>query len=155
VAVPRHDRATEALQREALAAGVGVASARPGGDVWLWDDRPGVLARYYAAADVAVVCGSLRPYGGHNPMEPAACGAAVVIGPHHSSQQDAVAALRAGGAASVLEGAGDLGPALAVLLADRAVREDRARRALAVVASLRGTAARTAAELARMGLWRA
>ena len=75
VVVPRHARATRELIEEAKDAhpdrsanGRGVTHA------WQWDDRAGVLARYYAGADVAFVGGSLAPWGGHNPLEPAACG---------------------------------------------------------------------------------
>jgi hypothetical protein len=57
-----------------------------------------VLASYYSAADLAFVGGSLVPLGGHNPLEPAACGVPVIMGPHHATQRDAVQALRSRGA---------------------------------------------------------
>jgi hypothetical protein len=47
-------------------------------DAWRWDERLGVLADWYRAADAVFVGGSLAPYGGHNPMEAAACGVPVV-----------------------------------------------------------------------------
>jgi len=37
---------------------------------------------FYAAADVAFVAGSLIPHGGHNVLEPAALGMAIITGPH-------------------------------------------------------------------------
>ncbi|MBI5711046.1 MAG: 3-deoxy-D-manno-octulosonic acid transferase, partial [Candidatus Eisenbacteria bacterium] len=93
-ALPRHPRAAAELRAEAARAGQrGVAAGPPVGGDWRWEDRLGVLPRYYAAADVAVVGGSLAPYGGHNPLEPAACGAAVIMGPHHQSQAAGVRAL--------------------------------------------------------------
>jgi 3-deoxy-D-manno-octulosonic-acid transferase len=85
--------------------------AAEGAGAWRWDDRSGVLNAYYAVADVAFVGGSLLPYGGHNPLEPAAAGAAVVIGPHHPAQADAVRALAQG-----------------ARRADRGARRDLARR---------------------------
>ncbi len=42
----------------------------------------GELASIYAMADLAFVGGSLVPLGGHNLLEPAACGVCVVFGPH-------------------------------------------------------------------------
>ncbi len=45
-------------------------------------DTMGELMRFYAAADIAFVGGSLIERGGHNPLEPAALGLPVVMGPH-------------------------------------------------------------------------
>ncbi len=45
-------------------------------------DTMGELARIYAMADVAFVGGSMVPIGGHNLLEPAACGICVIFGPH-------------------------------------------------------------------------
>ena len=45
-------------------------------------DTLGELMSFYACADVAFVGGSLQPIGGHNLLEPAATGTAIVTGPH-------------------------------------------------------------------------
>ena len=45
-------------------------------------DTMGELPLFYAACDVAFVGGSLVPHGGHNLLEPAALGRAIVTGPH-------------------------------------------------------------------------
>jgi 3-deoxy-D-manno-octulosonic-acid transferase len=45
-------------------------------------DSVGELASVYALADIAFVGGSLVPTGGHNILEPAQYGAAIVVGPH-------------------------------------------------------------------------
>ncbi|PCJ31442.1 MAG: 3-deoxy-D-manno-octulosonic acid transferase [Gammaproteobacteria bacterium] len=45
-------------------------------------DTMGDLPLFYAACDVAFVGGSLVPHGGHNLLEPAALGRAIVTGPH-------------------------------------------------------------------------
>jgi len=152
--VPRHPRASAELRAEATRAGQHVAP--PGGrdaGAWTWDDRLGVLNRWYAAADVAFVGGSLAPYGGHNPLEPASCGAAVVMGRHHATQRDAVRALAARDAVRLVADEQDLVEALGTLLADPAARERAARDARAVVDARRGTAGRTLARLAERGLW--
>lgn len=53
----------------------------PAGGVLLLD-TVGELARLYQASDLVFVGGSLVPTGGHNPLEPAACGIPVLFGPH-------------------------------------------------------------------------
>jgi len=154
-AAPRHPHAAAELWREAeaegqrLVGGVGV----PVGDAWRWDERLGILSDYYAAADVAVVGGTLGVYGGHNPLEPAARGAAVIVGPHHASQADAVAALAAAGAARVVVGDAALAGALASWLGDETARAAAGAAALAVVQARRGAARRAVARLGGWGLW--
>lgn len=46
-------------------------------------DSMGELPLFYGTADIAFVGGSLVPTGGHNLLEPAALGRAVLIGPHY------------------------------------------------------------------------
>lgn len=48
-------------------------------------DSMGELISLYSIADIAFVGGSLIDYGGHNPLEPAACGIPVLFGPHMRS----------------------------------------------------------------------
>lgn len=154
VAVPRHRRASRDLEAEARGAGVTtVRDCSPAAGAWRWDDRPGVLNNYYAAAEVAVVGGSLTRHRGHNPLEPAACGAAVVTGPHHESQADAVAALRRHDAVCVVSGGAELARALATLLGDDAERARRGAAARATVAGLGGAAQRAAYRLLALELW--
>jgi len=51
-------------------------------------DTMGELPLFYAASDVAFVGGSLVPHGGHNILEPAALGRAVLVGPHFFNFND-------------------------------------------------------------------
>ncbi|MXW06086.1 MAG: tetraacyldisaccharide 4'-kinase [Gemmatimonadetes bacterium] len=61
-------------------------------------DTMGELAVMYAAADMAFVGATLVPLGGHNLLEPAACGIPVLFGPHTENvRASAVALLRTGG----------------------------------------------------------
>lgn len=46
-------------------------------------DTMGELPIFYASSDIAFVGGSLVPRGGHNLLEPAALGRAVLVGPHY------------------------------------------------------------------------
>jgi 3-deoxy-D-manno-octulosonic-acid transferase len=153
VAVPRHARAASELRAEAKAVGISVADAHAGERGWHWDDRAGVLLAYYAAAEVAVVGGSFLQYGGHNPLEPAACGAAVIMGPHGSAQAAGVRALREDEAIWIADDARGLARALAGLLADEAVRQARGARARRVVESQQGATPRSIARLAEWGVW--
>ena len=150
-AVPRHEAALEGLQAEERSAGVGpgAAGGNPG---WHWDARPGVLMTYYAASDAAFVGASLVPLGGHNPLEPAAVGAAVLMGPEFGHQRQAVESLEHHGGIEIAGGE-RLAQALATLIGDPSVRENRRRGGLAAVAELRGAARRAVGELARRGIW--
>ena len=154
VAVPRHPQASAELRAEAC--GAGQAVAQPGcreDGAWSWDDRLGVLNEYYGVADVAFVGGSLMPYGGHNPLEPAACGAALIMGPHHASQGDAVRALAAAGALFVAGAEADVADALERFLGHPEARAAAGEAALAIVKQRRGAARRTVARLVESGLW--
>ena len=64
------------------------------------------------------LAGSLVPVGGHNPIEPAHAGTALLLGPLMPNNLDAAAALIAAGAARPVEDAGSIAAAVAALLAD-------------------------------------
>ncbi len=52
-------------------------------------DTIGELRRVYSLASVAVIGGSfLTHFGGHNPLEPAALGKAIIFGPHMSNFEE-------------------------------------------------------------------
>jgi 3-deoxy-D-manno-octulosonic-acid transferase len=167
VAVPRHPRASAELASEARDAGQPVAprdpeaaagnGARGATDhatgAWRWDDRSGVLNAYYAAADLAFVGGSLLAYGGHNPLEPAAAGAAVVIGPHHPTQADAVRALAKERGVRIAASGAELADALTTLLGDADERARQAEAGRRVAEEMRGAARRAVAQLAAWKLW--
>jgi 3-deoxy-D-manno-octulosonic-acid transferase len=154
VAVPRHARASAELRAEASRAGQPIVlSGPPAEGAWGWDDRLGILGRYYAAADVAVVCGTIGPYGGHNPLEPAARGAAVLVGPNHWAQADGVRALAATGGARVAADSAALEENLKSMLSDEPARAALVRAALETVRAQSGSARRTAEALAVAGFW--
>ena len=68
-------------------------------------DTMGELAVMYAAADMAYVGATLVPLGGHNLLEPAACGIPVIFGPHTENvRASAAALLRTGGGMVVHDG---------------------------------------------------
>jgi len=93
VLVPRHpqrfDAVRDLIERERFEA-VARTENRPvdeGTAVFLGDTM-GEVPLFYAMSDVAFVAGSLVPIGGHNLLEPAAQGVAVVTGPHNFNAQD-------------------------------------------------------------------
>ena len=49
--------------------------------VWLGDSM-GEMPAYFAVANIAVMGGTLLPFGGQNLIEAAACGCPVLVGPH-------------------------------------------------------------------------
>lgn len=111
--VPRHpnrfdevasllERRGEAWQRRS--SGERVAGATR----VLLGDSMGELMMFYAAADLAFVAGSLVPIGGHNLLEPASIGRAVVTGPHNFNSEGVARLLFEAGAACKVADAGQL-----------------------------------------------
>ena len=84
-------------------------------------DTIGELAALYALADVAFVGGSLVPHGGHNIIEPAQYGVAIVVGNHTENFRDIVSLFQSREAVRVV-GMAELPLALMELLANPAER---------------------------------
>ena len=124
---PRHPERFRAAAQRARDAGLAVASRaderwpQRDSDVFVIDTL-GELAGFYACAQVAFVGGSLQPIGGHNLLEPAAAGAAIVSGPHLHNFADIAARLRAAGAMRIAEDAAGLASVVGELLGDAAAR---------------------------------
>lgn len=72
------------------------------GSIFLLDSI-GELAALYALAQVAFVGGSLVPSGGHNILEPARYGAAIVVGPHTENFRDIIDLFRTNNAVVVTD----------------------------------------------------
>lgn len=117
-------------QGEALAGGV------------LLVDSIGELAALYALADVAFVGGSLVPRGGHNIIEPAQHGVAIVTGNHTENFRDIVAQFKSRDAVRIV-GMAELPLTLMQLLADDAERLALGRRAQETMRSQTGATMRT------------
>ena len=112
-------------------------------------DSIGELPATYSLAQIVFVGGSIVDRGGHNVLEPAAAGAAVVTGAHTHNFHAIVDLMEEAGAIMQLpavEGAvavEELTHAFAKLLANAAEREVLGRRAKQLVTDNRGAAART------------
>ncbi|GAB4322611.1 MAG: lipid IV(A) 3-deoxy-D-manno-octulosonic acid transferase [Candidatus Zixiibacteriota bacterium] len=110
-------------------------------------DRLGILAHLYQHADVAFIGGSLLPYGGHNPLEPALVGTPVCFGHHMNDQRDAVELLANSGLAAEVWGSESLALATAEFLRSGSSVEDRRLRGDSVRARIADTRSRVAADL--------
>lgn len=106
-------------------------------------DTTGELERVYALADVAFVGGTLAPYGGHNPLEPASLGVPVVMGTHTESCAADADLLVQRGAACLVSTGEELVLELRRLMSDGAARKAMGDAALAAVASGAGATRRT------------
>jgi 3-deoxy-D-manno-octulosonic-acid transferase len=112
-------------------------------------DTIGDLRKAYALADVIVIGRSFGALYGSDPMEAAALGKPVVIGPRVADFESAVAALAA--ADGIVQTSADALPGvLASLLRDSSRREALSKNARACVEANRGAAARHASLLLEM-----
>lgn len=99
----------------------------------------GELMNYYAAADVTYVGKSLAGNeGGHNIIEPAIFGKAILHGANMQNFRDVARIFREAEAAVEVADDADFAPALRALLLDKGARTELARRSRAVVDSQRG-----------------
>ncbi|MCL7715654.1 lipid IV(A) 3-deoxy-D-manno-octulosonic acid transferase [Stenotrophomonas mori] len=101
-------------------------------------DTLGELVPFFACAQVAFVGGSLQPIGGHNLLEPAAMGAAVITGPHLHNFAEISRRMNEAGALRICRTADDLGAALVHLLEDAPARARMVDAGLELVADGRG-----------------
>ncbi len=100
-------------------------------------DTIGELAALYALADVAFVGGSLVPHGGHNIIEPAQHGVAIVVGNHTENFRDIVNLFQSRDAVRIV-GVAELPLALMELLASPAERAALGQRAAETMRSQAG-----------------
>jgi 3-deoxy-D-manno-octulosonic-acid transferase len=119
------------------------------GEVLLLDTL-GELAQVYALASVVFVGGSLVPSGGHNILEPAVAGKAVVVGPHMENFQEIADEFRAEGAMVQVASPDELAREVSALLLDEDRRRSLGERARDVVGRNRGAVSRTADALATL-----
>ncbi len=108
-------------------------------------DTMGELLRFYAAADVAFVGGSLVPVGGHNLLEPAALARPVIVGPHTFNFAEVTEDLIKAGAALRIPDGDALGPAVVRLLSRDIERRTMGEAAHRVMERERGAVERTMA----------
>jgi 3-deoxy-D-manno-octulosonic-acid transferase len=129
--------------RRSQRAGEGIA-----GSVLLLDTI-GELSALYALADVAFVGGSLVPRGGHNILEPARYGAAIVVGEHTENFRDIVELFRKQNAVKVTNPS-NLKKDLLGLMENESERLALGERGTEVLETQTGATERTLASLAEL-----
>ncbi len=143
ILIPRHATRGDAIAADLRQRGTELAQRSKGEliskrtHIYLADTM-GELGSFYRMADLVFIGGSLVAVGGHNPLEPARLGTALVSGPHihnfsaimqHLLQQDAM---------RIVQHKAELTATLSTLLNDDGMRLSMAERALAIVQSARG-----------------
>lgn len=145
---PRHPERFRPVAERAAEAGMSVATRSADGwpasgtQVFVVDTL-GELVRFYACARVAFVGGSLQAVGGHNLLEPAATGTAILSGPHLHNFADIARRLREADAMRIVEDSATLAAALRELFENEATRARMAANASELLEDGRGALART------------
>ena len=119
------------------------------GEVLLLDTL-GELSQVYALASVVFVGGSLVPSGGHNILEPAVAGKAVVVGPHMENFQEIADQFRAESAMVQVGSPDELAHEVSALLLDEGRSRDLGERARDLVGRNRGAVSRTTGALSSL-----
>ncbi len=104
-------------------------------------DTMGELISAFACADVAFVGGSLRDYGGHNPLEPAALSVPVLFGPY--MEQTGSKELLSKSAALLVHDEDELAGMIVSLFNDKEKRQQMGKAGKMVVHRFKGMLART------------
>ena len=151
IVAPRHPERFEEVTRLAAEEGFRVVrrtslpvDQSPDADVVVLDTI-GELARLYQIASVVFVGGSLVDAGGHNILEPAMFGKAIVFGPHMHNFAEISAEFLRGSAAVQVSSTRELGECLVDLVGDGVRRASLGAAARAIVEGNRGAKARTMA----------
>jgi 3-deoxy-D-manno-octulosonic-acid transferase len=113
-------------------------------------DEMGGLADRYRGAALALVGGSLLPWGGHNLIEPAGHGVPVLFGPHTEHCVEEAEALLASGGGERVEGGEAFYRRALALLSDPDLRAAASLAARATAERLAGAADRIAEGLAAL-----
>jgi 3-deoxy-D-manno-octulosonic-acid transferase len=112
--------------------------------VWLGDSM-GEMPAYFALADLALIGGTLLPFGGQNLIEAAACGCPVLVGPHTYNFAQATEDAIACGAARRIADVGAAADAVSELLGKREALQAMRAAAATFSQAHRGATARTVA----------
>lgn len=116
-------------------------------------DTFGELEKFYALADLVFVGGSLIPRGGHNVLEPAAMGKAVVVGPHTFNFVSEVSLLEESEAIVCVKDENELVSAMKRLFEDPQSCSAMGKRAIEIIRRNQGATARSVEAIeSRIGL---
>ncbi|MDR6871243.1 3-deoxy-D-manno-octulosonic-acid transferase [Bosea sp. BE125] len=148
IIAPRHPQRGAEVDALAQANGIATALRSQGGmperDVELYiADTVNELGLFYRLSQVAFIGGSLTPVGGHNPIEPAKLGCALLHGPHVHNAADVFAAFDRGGGAREVADTQALAGAVHRWLSEPAAARQAARAAAQTSHQLGGALNRT------------
>lgn len=149
IIVPRHPQRGPEIEELARANGVAVArraaGRQPERDVAFYvADTVNELGLFYRLSQVALLGGSLVPLiGGHNPIEPAKLGCALLHGQHVHNNAEIFAAFDAGGGAQAVADTQELAASVHRWLSDPASARKVARAATKTSSELGGALERT------------
>jgi 3-deoxy-D-manno-octulosonic-acid transferase len=148
VIVPRHPQRFDAVAALLTARAIPFqrrnenAPTRADTQVILGDSM-GEMFAYYSAADVAIIGGSLLPFGGQNLIEACAVGVPVILGPHtYNFAQAAEDAVASGAALRVKDACEALAQAKR-LVQDAPLRKQMGEKAQRFACTHRGATERT------------
>lgn len=110
-------------------------------------DTMGELGTFFSVSPIAFLGGSLITHGGHNPLEPARFGCALLSGPHTHNFTAIMQPLIAGDALTTVHDSASLGESVTRLMAEPDRARTQGAQALSIAASHRGA---TQAILARI-----
>jgi len=148
IIAPRHPHRGEEVAAIAERAGLRAGRRSQGmhpdraTDVYV-ADTVGEMGLFYRLANIVLMGGTLVPIGGHNPIEPAKLGAAILHGPHVHSATEIYAAIDQARGALMVKDSATLARAVSQLLANPALTRDMARAAADAVQALGGAVDRT------------
>ncbi|WP_163935273.1 lipid IV(A) 3-deoxy-D-manno-octulosonic acid transferase [Paraferrimonas sp. SM1919] len=140
---PRHPEAFSEAQLDIIASGLtytsrSVTAKLPNDVNVILGDSMGELMGFYGIAQAAFVGGSLINNGGHNPLEPAAFGIPVSVGPYHHDFLDIVEQLEQTGGLQVCPYVDSFEHWLLSNFEDQQLRQSRGLQAMEVVARNQG-----------------
>ncbi|HVG46917.1 MAG TPA: 3-deoxy-D-manno-octulosonic acid transferase [Rubellimicrobium sp.] len=148
IIAPRHPHRGPEVAGIAEQAGLSAArrsegmQPERGTDVYV-ADTVGEMGLFYRLSPVVLMGGTLVPIGGHNPIEPAKLGSAILHGPHVHTAAEIYGAIDKAGGALMVEDSATLARAVSRLLTDTALTRDMARAASEAVHALGGAVDRT------------
>ncbi|MFT5235483.1 MAG: 3-deoxy-D-manno-octulosonic-acid transferase [Shewanella sp.] len=143
VMVPRHPEQFNAAAEKIIASGLSLArrsrqdKVSPNTQVLLGDTM-GELLTFYGAAEQAFIGGTLIANGGHNPLEPAAFGLPVYVGPNHWDSAEITCLLADAGALKVIVSADELAEELIAKFNDKLIYQTASEASLRVVNTNKG-----------------
>ncbi|WP_230533176.1 3-deoxy-D-manno-octulosonic acid transferase [Microvirga roseola] len=106
-------------------------------------DTVGEMGLFYRLSPIVLMGGTLVAIGGHNPIEPAKLGAAILHGPHVHTANEIYAAIDKARGALMVKDSSSLARAVSELLGNAALTRDMARAAGDAVQALGGAVDRT------------